>query len=169
MLSYPRPYARSLYIYQNWGIANIFTGVASWYWGHARFGPYSFVWFDILNTDGSENAGAYIAQFSSNGGGGGKIVAIDCNGPTTKARPFGKNAAYPPYAGGGVPTGWTVTAELGKEGTLEVKVTTKLVVANEGGEYIRVLSDVSAGIKGEKARWTGSGINEAFALVPNPN
>ncbi|KAH8765150.1 hypothetical protein BGZ57DRAFT_990240 [Hyaloscypha finlandica] len=39
----------------NWGLQSLPQAVKSWYWGHGHMGPYSLVWFDTVNYDGTEN------------------------------------------------------------------------------------------------------------------
>lgn len=93
----------------------------------------------------------------------GVLLATDC--VHGSARPFGANSEYPPLGGDGVPTGWNVTADLGAEGVIEVAVTTRFVF-EDNSLYLRVLSDVSGGIKGKTQRWSGTALNEQFTLVP---
>ncbi|KAL4735274.1 hypothetical protein BDV11DRAFT_174017 [Aspergillus similis] len=46
---------------KNWGVTPFTDSVGSWYWGHARMGPYSIVWLDALDTSKNEYASGYVA------------------------------------------------------------------------------------------------------------
>lgn len=134
----------------------VFTNVATWYWGHAHFGPYSLTFLDILHLDSSpERISVYIAK-------NGVILGVECIGATV--RPYGANSEFPPLAGDGNPTGWIVTADLGGQGVFEAKLATRLEVAGYPALYSRVLSDVSGGFKG-KTQYSGIGMNEQFTFA----
>jgi hypothetical protein len=145
-------------ILQNWAIVPILSTINSWYWGHAHFGDYSLVWFDVLDTKGDEHVSAYLSKDH-------KILTAKCSGIT--ARPYGPNSTYPPHAGSVDPTGYNIDVYLGKAGgTLEVKLTRKLTVDSIPGLYSRFLSTVEAGFAGSKEKWTGVALNEEFTLAP---
>ena len=72
---------------QTWGNQPIVQNLANWVFGHGRVGPYSIVWFDILDSNGTEYISSYAAK-------DGRIVAAQCSG--IKVRPIGANSTYPP-------------------------------------------------------------------------
>ena len=88
---------------QNWADRPFFNdSVLSWYWGHASLGPYSIVWFDAIDTEGTEHFSSYVAR-------DGEILAANCENSTVIVRPWGGEDTYPPPAGTETPDGFIVT------------------------------------------------------------
>ncbi|KAJ7659595.1 hypothetical protein DFH06DRAFT_965437, partial [Mycena polygramma] len=97
---------------KNWSNQAFTSNVAAWYWGHGRLGPYSIVWFDYLAHGGTEHVSAYAAK-------DGQIVTASCAALSARVRLSAKNSAFPLP---GPSSGYHVTLDLGKAGTLEVDV-----------------------------------------------
>ncbi|KAH6974316.1 hypothetical protein BKA56DRAFT_449319, partial [Ilyonectria sp. MPI-CAGE-AT-0026] len=90
---------------KNWGTRPLPSAVYSWYWGHAHIGPYSVVYFDIVNADLSEHVCGYLAK-------GEQIISKTCTKNVT-ARPTGGNATFPPTAASDVATGFHLDFSTG--------------------------------------------------------
>ena len=140
---------------QNWGATPFFQNVNSWYWGHARLGPYSVVWFDALDMAGTEHFSSYVAKE-------GKIVIGSCVKDSVKARPWGGEDKYPPPSNNKVPKGFEVVfADVeGKE--LRINVTTAEIVLPARTFYDRFIGQVEGGFAGESKKWSGVAEYEEF-------
>ncbi|KAF9020615.1 RFC1-domain-containing protein [Hymenopellis radicata] len=101
---------------KTWSPQPFGASVALWYWGHGRVGPYSVVWFDSLNVDGTEHGSAYVAKDNT-------ILVASCDLSSIRVRPTGENATYPPGSDTGLPSGYHITLDLGPEGVLEIDAT----------------------------------------------
>ncbi|KAH9211042.1 hypothetical protein DL95DRAFT_258662, partial [Leptodontidium sp. 2 PMI_412] len=88
---------------KNWGLQPLPDAVGSWYWGHARLGPYSLVYFDTLQLDGTEVVSGYLTK-------NGEIISLGCSG--LRVRPIGTE--YPPTATTPVPVGYTLKYQTKK-------------------------------------------------------
>ncbi|OGM51233.1 hypothetical protein ABOM_000062 [Aspergillus bombycis] len=73
----------------NWGDASVITSPKYWDWGHARLGPYSLVWYDLLDYNDTEHVYAYISK-------NGQFMHINCAEKAVEVRQWGPNATYPP-------------------------------------------------------------------------
>ncbi|KAF2183592.1 hypothetical protein K469DRAFT_727900 [Zopfia rhizophila CBS 207.26] len=71
---------------KNWGVSTLSTSVGSWYWGRARFGPYSLVFFglnvrpvrsDFPPTPESPSPSALHLEYTTNEG----VFVADFAGP----------------------------------------------------------------------------------------
>ena len=142
-------------ISQNWGVQPFAQNVGSWYWGHGRLGPYSIVWFDVLDPTGTEYVSAYAAQ-------NGSIVSAQCGG--LKVRPAGANSTYPPVQSSGDPEGFRIELDLGGVGVLEVNVTNVLVAVQGEDYYTRWLGRIEGGLNGTDS-WEGVSLHEEFRLL----
>jgi hypothetical protein len=89
------------------------TGFNEWYWGHARFGPYSIVWFSVGRKDGGESVSLYLTK-------DGAVVAASCEPGSIVTRPIG--VPHPPPDNLSWPSGFTITANLGELGQLNVVI-----------------------------------------------
>ncbi|KAJ7318403.1 hypothetical protein DFH08DRAFT_892483 [Mycena albidolilacea] len=143
----PLKFGGSGYADKNWSDIPFTSRVASWYWGHARLGPYSLVWFDYLDLAGAEHVSVYLARDN-------KIVGASCALGSVVVRPAG-NTTYPPTLGTPRPEGYRVSVELdgaetsgaGKvELELTATVTAPLVGANPA--YARSMGTVTGVISG---------------------
>jgi hypothetical protein len=146
------------YVTQNWATSPILTLFSSWYWAHLRIGPYSLVYFSVLDLDSTLRVSAYLAQSSH-------VLASTCVTNAVSVLPYGANADYPPHAGGGTPTGFSVSIDMPGGGGFEVvsKVEEGLVGGN--GIYQRWVLSATGGLKEGKA-YKGVGVGEMFTLAP---
>jgi hypothetical protein len=117
-------------------------------------GPYSIVWFDILDSEGKEHVSAYAAR-------DGHIVAANCNG--IKVRPIGANSTYPPTQSSGNPEGFNINLDLGGK-VLTANVTNQLVVVPGLTFYARWTGTIVGGINGA-SDWTGVSLQEEFRYL----
>ena len=124
----------------------------SWFWGHARLGPYSIVWYDTLSPSGNvEKVSAFAARDN-------KIVAAKCNG--LKVRPTGHNSTYPPGKGTGRPQHFHVNMDLGSEGTLEADVTPEQVIFANSVLYTRWIGRINGTVSGSDESYQGVALFE---------
>lgn len=138
---------------KNWGDKGFTSNVASWYWGHARFGPNSIVWFDVAGKDGKEYVSSYAAK-------DGEIITASCSG--IKVRPTGHNSQYPPVVTSGNPQGFHIDIDLGAEGALSVDIETNIPLA-DAILYSRWAGNVTGGLLGGDT-YTGVALYEDFKL-----
>ena len=128
-----------------------------WYWGHARAGPYSLVWFTAIDNDGKLHTSAYASS-------GGKVITATCTPNTLKVEPFnnpgGVGSIDQPE---GLPDGFDVAVQIPGKGTLSMKVSNKAITQWLPGIAGRWMGEVKAGFKG-KTQWTGSAFYEAFTF-----
>ncbi|KIK69531.1 hypothetical protein GYMLUDRAFT_33904 [Collybiopsis luxurians FD-317 M1] len=145
---------------KNWGDVPFFDTVSSWYWGHARVGPYSLVWFDTIIPNGTEYASGYISQ-------DGQIIGVACGTDKVSVRPVG-NTTYPPHVGSN-PQGFEIKVDLGEEdrGVFEAVVTAEtFVLQRETGLYSRWTGGISGGFQNDEQRYNGTSLFEQFTLTP---
>ncbi|EJU01399.1 hypothetical protein DACRYDRAFT_53127 [Dacryopinax primogenitus] len=136
----------------NWGNRAFGASINSWYWGHARLGPYSVVWFDVVDINGVEHQTGYVAS-------NGTAIADSCG--ATPVRPTGANSAYPPIPGL-LPTGFHIVYDMGSAGVMELNVTNYQAVVNYPGLHTRWVGSVVGGIQGQTT-YTGVGLYEEMA------
>jgi hypothetical protein len=142
---------------KNWGDASISKVGSSWSWGHARFGPYSVVWFDALDKAGAEHVAGYATHE-------GRVIQSSCVDHAVVVRPWGFNSTYPPKVMSGLPQGLEARFDLGNGETLVANVTTKLTVA-EQLIYSRALAKVEGGVEGSRDEfYPGRAIYEQLVL-----
>ncbi|KZT50378.1 hypothetical protein CALCODRAFT_525901 [Calocera cornea HHB12733] len=134
----------------NWGDQSFADDLGSWYWGHATFGPWSLVWWDMMDINGNEHQLGYAAY-------NGIIISNTCAG--ISVRPTGPNSAYPPVAGL-MPDGFYIQYDLGLlNGNLVVNVTNTQSVVDYPGLYTRWVGSVVGGVTGETT-YTGVALYE---------
>ena len=140
---------------QNWGDRPFFNdSVLSWYWGHASLGPYSIVWFDAIDTEGTEHFSSYVAR-------DGEVLTANCEDSTVVARPWGGEDTYPPPAGAEVPDGFILTfANVGGR-ELRVNVTT-FATPVPNPLYNRFIGTVEGSFTGENETFVGVASYEQF-------
>ncbi|EJU01401.1 hypothetical protein DACRYDRAFT_107953 [Dacryopinax primogenitus] len=97
----------------NFGDVPLDDVLGTWYWGHARVGPYSLVWFDTLDKQGMEHQSGYAIK-------DGVVLGESCG--TMSVRPVGPNTIYPPVPFL-EPTGFHIVYDMGVHGILEVNAT----------------------------------------------
>ncbi|PLB38631.1 uncharacterized protein BDW47DRAFT_117112 [Aspergillus candidus] len=102
------------YADQIFSLQPLFVDLAQWYWGHARVGPYSLVWYYYVDAKHRVSKSFQLAR-------DGKAVVATCGDRSGTVTPLG---------GGGVPvadpagiTGWVVSVmdERGREYRFEVR------------------------------------------------
>ncbi|EXK75774.1 hypothetical protein FOQG_19461 [Fusarium oxysporum f. sp. raphani 54005] len=139
---------------QNWGSRAFYDSVGTWYWGHARLGNYSIVWFDTLDPQKSEYVSAYVSK-------AGKALTHQCSG--LKVRPTGENSTYPPVLSTGSSSGYSIEITLPEEGKLLVEINYLALATNIGREYERYIGNVS-GILNGISLGHGAGLWEQFKV-----
>ncbi|KAL6801484.1 hypothetical protein J3E68DRAFT_447531 [Trichoderma sp. SZMC 28012] len=149
---------------KNWGTAPLADNLETWYWGHARVGPYSIVWFDATPPNGAERFSAYVAK-------NGIVAQASCANKSVFVRPWGANSTYPPLPSTGPMQGIEVTFDLGNGETLAANVTTGAFVASDGDYYVRTLGSLSATIKSpgrdDEVFHCGRALYEEFKFGPS--
>jgi hypothetical protein len=144
---------------KNWGDAPFFSAVQSWYWGHARLGPYSLVWFDALTYTAKEYFSAYVVK-------DGEVVESTCKKNSVVVRPWGANSEYPPQVTSGPPEGLGLVFDLGKkDGALVVNVTSDLVVL-DAVVYQRFIGSVHGCFEKSGKCFGGRTLYEQFKFPP---
>jgi len=133
----------------NWGDVPLAELLGTWYWGHARVGPYAIVWFDTLSTEGVEYQSGYVAF-------NGSAFAESCG--TMSVRPTGQNSTYPPIPGA-QPSGFHIIYDMGAKGVLDVNITTYETVENSAPVYSRWVGSSYGGIRGQEI-YEGVGLYE---------
>jgi len=133
----------------NWGDRSWTADLGNWYWGHAHFGPYSIVWFDMMDITGVEHQLGYVAK-------NGVAIANSCG--AMAVRPTGANSAYPPVPGL-LPTGFHITYPMGSAGTLQVNITNYNSIVDYPDLYTRWVGNVVGGVIGQ-TMYTGIGLYE---------
>ncbi|OGM42805.1 hypothetical protein ABOM_008984 [Aspergillus bombycis] len=123
---------------KNWGVIPFTDAVGSWYWGHARMGPYSLVWLDSLTPNKTEYASGYVAYQ-------GQILHAECG--KMKVRPTGENATFPPTSDSGLPDGFRIEVNLGDLGALEAELSSNLATLSKPG-YGRWIGTVNGSVGG---------------------
>ncbi|KIY02374.1 uncharacterized protein Z520_02512 [Fonsecaea multimorphosa CBS 102226] len=142
---------------KNWGDIPFTSAVNSWYWGHGAFGEYHMVWYDALDTTGSETVSGYVLK-------DGKVVGSTCALGTAglQVRPVG--TPYPPTILTPDPNQFTIVMQLNNGDILNATVTgyNKQV---DSSTYSRWFGDISATINGVESCGSGSALWEQFKLV----
>ncbi|KAK7055843.1 hypothetical protein R3P38DRAFT_1369637 [Favolaschia claudopus] len=152
---------------KNWSDQPFTTHVASWYWGHGRLGPFTLVWFDMLDLNGVEHVSAYLAKDN-------QIVTASCASQSISVRPTGANNAsfYPPVLSTPNPTGYHISLDLGNKTRMEVDVNVLVNLNEFNPAYARVVGNMSArvvvppGARGKtQADLQGMALFEQFKLI----
>ncbi|EEU33822.1 uncharacterized protein NECHADRAFT_89104 [Fusarium vanettenii 77-13-4] len=139
---------------KNWGSRPFYDSVGSWYWGHARLGDYSIVWFDTLDTHETEYVSAYVSK-------AGKVLTHQCSG--LKVRPTGDNSTYPPVVSTGSPSGYSIEIALPKGEKLLVHMNNLVLATSIGQVYERFIGNVS-GTLNDVSLGHSSGLWEQFNI-----
>ncbi|CVK98772.1 uncharacterized protein FMAN_08448 [Fusarium mangiferae] len=100
---------------KNWGDAPFLASLNGWYWGHATFGDYNIVFFDMLDKNNVEKVGGYVLK-------DGKVVGNTCT-TGLRVRPVG--TPYPPTLGSTNPTQMTLNMTLDDGTELDALLTVK--------------------------------------------
>lgn len=128
---------------KNWGNQSIIDGPKYWDWGHSRFGPYSVVWYNLLDYFGKESKRSYVYKE-------GEVMLLSCKSEDLLVRQKGGQAAWPPTTGLLNTEGITVDYTLANGDRLHLDVITDIIVRDESGAYQRANSNVTGGIIGEE-------------------
>ncbi|RYP47624.1 hypothetical protein DL769_011300 [Monosporascus sp. CRB-8-3] len=128
---------------KNWGNQSIIDGPRYWDWGHGRFGPYSVVWYNLLDYHGAESRRAFVGR-------DGEVLLVSCAHESLEVRQWGGKAAWPPTTGLLETEGLTVRYYLPDGQELVLNVTTEFIVRDEEGAYQRANGHVRGGIVGQE-------------------
>ncbi|KAJ3551130.1 hypothetical protein NM688_g4908 [Phlebia brevispora] len=141
---------------QNWASQPVHSTANAWYWGHARLGPFSVVWFDIVSSDGTELVSSYLARDN-------QIISSTCGNATV--RPVDGSAPFPPTPSSSVsePPGFNITADIEGEGTLIMQIASNQVVLAVPGMVWRWTGEASGGF-GNGTTWQGVAFYEQFTF-----
>ena len=139
---------------KNWGYRPLAEDTQSWYWGHGRLGPYSLVWYDAIDPDGTEHISAYAAKDNT-------IITTSCVAGAVSVCPIGSD--YPPTETSNYPEGFHISMDLGEEGQLEVDVINTLITYSSP-TYYRWIGSMSGGIIGQQ-NYNGSALYEEINMV----
>ncbi|WYZ37662.1 hypothetical protein EsH8_II_001168 [Colletotrichum jinshuiense] len=138
---------------KNWGDAILSDTFNTWYWGHARLGPYSLVWFDTLTKDGKEHFSSWITK-------DGKVFSQSCKPDSVVVRPWGENSEYPPTPKLPAPSGYTIRYDLG-HGKAFVANFTRESIQLSTNTYKRMSGPIVGGVEGGK-QYEGRSLCEQF-------
>ncbi|KAF3798320.1 hypothetical protein GCG54_00009596 [Colletotrichum gloeosporioides] len=139
---------------KNWGNQSIIDGPRYWDWGHGRFGPYSVVWYNLLDYKGNESRRSYVVK-------DGEVLLVSCSLDSMVVRQKGGKAAWPPVTGLLETEGITVNYTLPNGEVLALDITTELIVRDEHGAYQRANGLIKGGIVGQET-FEGRGHYEEF-------
>jgi hypothetical protein len=126
---------------KNWSNKSIIDVPRYWDWGHGRLGPYSIVWYNLLDYEGNESRRSYVVK-------NGKVVLVSCSSNALVVRQKGGKAAWPPTTGLLETDGILVNFTLPDRQILAIDVTTELIVRDEKGAYQRANGKLKGGIAG---------------------
>lgn len=147
------------YYEEAWGDAPLISNVNLWYWGYARFGPYSIVWFDILDRENmTEYASGYVSRE-------GKVLLSSCEPGAVTVRPWGTNSKFPPDVSTGLMQGLYAQFKLLDGQTLSANITTDTVVFYAHGISARMLGTVVGGIDESNESHEGRTLFEELKLI----
>ncbi|KAF9872412.1 hypothetical protein CkaCkLH20_10239 [Colletotrichum karsti] len=139
---------------KNWGDKSIIDGPRYWDWGHARLGPYSVVWYNLLDYAGDESRRSYVVR-------DGEVLLVSCDPASMEVRQRGGKAAWPPTTGLLETEGLSIRYTLPDGDVLALNVTTELIVKDEDGIYQRANGIMEGGIVGGET-FVGRGHFEEF-------
>ena len=139
---------------KNWGNQSIIDGPRYWDWGHGRFGPYSVVWYNLLDYYGQESRRAYVAK-------DGEVLLLSCDLDSLEVRQMGGKAAWPPTTGLLDTDGLSIRFTLPDGQILAFNVTTEFIVRDERGAYQRANGKIVGGVEGQET-YEGRGHYEEF-------
>ena len=139
---------------KNWGDRSILQSPKFWDWGHSRIGPYSVVWYDLLDYDDREYHRSYVAK-------DGEIDTLSCAEKSAVTRPWGVNATWPPTGGLTSIPGVVTTFQLSDGQQLVLNVT-KDVVTYDKLVYTRATASVQAELTGTGETFSGRGFFDEF-------
>jgi hypothetical protein len=127
---------------KNWGNKSIIDGPRYWDWGHGRLGPYSIVWYSLLDYNGQESRRAYVVK-------NGEVLLVSCGLESMEVRQRGGKAAWPPTTGLLETDGLAIRYTLPGGEVMALNVTTEFIVRDESGAYQRANGHIVGGIVGQ--------------------
>ncbi|KAK9326703.1 hypothetical protein V1520DRAFT_366045 [Lipomyces starkeyi] len=134
---------------KNWGDAPLPDISKTWYWGHAKIGPYAIVWFDYISYDGQEYYSGYLTK---------NAVPVSL-GSSMTVRPYGRNETqylYPPNASSTNPDGFIININAGYAGNFEFIASNDNIVQDIDG-YTRWTGEITGGLVGGE-QYYGPGV-----------
>ncbi|KAF7317759.1 hypothetical protein MKEN_00863700 [Mycena kentingensis (nom. inval.)] len=146
---------------KNWSDIPFGATFQSWYWGHGRFGPYSIVWFDLLDNDGKEHFSVYLAELEHKTR---KLRVASCTAGSVKVRP--QPNVYPPHLTTPDPTGYNIAVkdhDYGA-GSIDIQATVLLPLVGANPAYTRSFAKLTAEVEGKT--YEGTAVLEQFKLRP---
>lgn len=128
---------------KNWGNQSIIDGPRYWDWGHGRLGPYSVVWYNLLDYEGDESRRSFVTK-------DGEVLLVSCDSDALVVRQRGRKAAWPPTTGLLETEGLSINYTMPDGRVFAVNVTTELIVRDESGAYQRANGLLKGGFIGEE-------------------
>ncbi|KAJ4357674.1 uncharacterized protein N0V89_002250 [Didymosphaeria variabile] len=128
---------------KNWGNKSIIDVPRYWDWGHGRLGPFSVVWYNLLDYSGNEARRSYVVK-------DGEALLVSCSSDSLVVRQKGGKAAWPPITGLLETEGIAINYTLPDGKILAIDVTTDIIVRDESGAYQRANGVLKGGIIGEE-------------------
>jgi hypothetical protein len=127
---------------KNWGVKPLHEALDTWYWGHARLGPYSLVWFDALAKDGKEYFSSWISM-------NGTAVFQSCEDRSVVVRPWGENTTYPPNPKSPAPAGYDIRYDPGEGRAFVARFFTSTIQMSTD-TYKRIMGPIRGGFEGQE-------------------
>ncbi|GJD04765.1 Hydroxyneurosporene synthase [Colletotrichum higginsianum IMI 349063] len=138
---------------KNWA-ATIFSDTFNtWYWGHARLGPYSLVWFDVVTKDGREHFSSWITK-------DGELFTQSCQPNSVVVRPWGQNSEFPPTPKMPAPSGYMIQYDLGGGKAFVANFTSENIQLSTN-TYKRMTGPIVGGVEGHE-QYSGRSLCEQF-------
>lgn len=135
---------------KNWGNQSIVDGPRYWDWGHGRLGPYSVVWYSLLDYDGNESRRSFITKNDGGGGGGEEVLLVSCDPGALVVRQKGGKAAWPPVTGLLETEGLSINYTLPDGRVFAIDLTTEMFVRDISGVYQRANGLLKGGFVGDE-------------------
>ncbi|KAH7042850.1 hypothetical protein B0J12DRAFT_761531 [Macrophomina phaseolina] len=94
---------------KNWGSIPFTEATKGWFWGHAKLGVYSVVWFQALDWQDVVYMSGYVTR-------DGQVIGAGCSAASVQVRPTGAGTRWPPTANASLATGFSMEFELPQSG-----------------------------------------------------
>ncbi|ETS82455.1 hypothetical protein PFICI_04331 [Pestalotiopsis fici W106-1] len=137
----PVKYSGVGYHDKNWGSQLFPSTFNSWYWGHARAGAYSVVWFEVLAPSNDTHYSGYLAK-------DGQILHSACGAESITVRPL--DTAYPRGDDESWPSGYTIEMEIGEQKELFTMTVTNVGILNDAALAHRYVGTANVFFHGEE-------------------
>ncbi|KAH7143428.1 hypothetical protein EDB81DRAFT_884042 [Dactylonectria macrodidyma] len=147
---------------KNWGDKTVLQSPKFWDWGHTRLGPYSLVWYDLLDYHNNEYHRSYIAK-------DGEILVVSCDESSLVTRPWGGNSTWPPALGLNQVNGVVSTFELPDGKSFVVNVTKQFITYDQL-VYTRAVGWAEGFVEGTNETFKGRAFFDEFTygMLFNP-